>query len=126
MHWIWQRFADLGVDGLYDALALRCRVFILEQGPDLDPDGVDQFSGHLLGRDDSGTLQAYLRGESVPFADARIPDHVAPPVETLQLAHAPETSRIGWARNTPKAAALAAASSEAPADGAVGVMAKGW
>lgn len=48
------------------------------------------------------TLQAYLRGESVPFADARIPDHVAPPVETLQLAHAPEASRIGWARNTPK------------------------
>lgn len=61
MHWTWLRFADLGVDNLYDALALRCRVFVLEQGPYLDPDGLDRSSWHLLGRDDAGTLQAYLR-----------------------------------------------------------------
>lgn len=61
MNWAWQRFAELGVDNLYDALALRCRVFILEQGPYLDPDGLDRQSWHLLGRDDGGTLQAYLR-----------------------------------------------------------------
>ena len=61
MNWLWCRFADLGVDNLYDALALRCRVFILEQGPYLDPDGLDRQSWHLLGRDDAGTLQAYLR-----------------------------------------------------------------
>ena len=61
LHWHWLRFADLGVDHLYDALALRSRVFILEQGPYLDPDGVDRDSWHLLGRDDAGTLQAYLR-----------------------------------------------------------------
>jgi ElaA protein len=61
LNWQWLRFADLGVDHLYDALALRCRVFILEQGPYLDPDGVDRRSWHLLGRDDAGTLQAYLR-----------------------------------------------------------------
>ena len=61
MNWHWQRFADLGVDNLYDALALRCRVFILEQGPYLDPDGIDRQSWHLLGRDEGGTLQAYLR-----------------------------------------------------------------
>ena len=61
MNWTWQRFADLGVDNLYDALALRCRVFILEQGPYQDPDGLDRQSWHLLGRDDGGTLQAYLR-----------------------------------------------------------------
>ncbi|WP_425259845.1 GNAT family N-acetyltransferase [Rubrivivax sp. RP6-9] len=61
MNWTWSRFAALGVDNLYDALALRCRVFILEQGPYLDPDGVDRDSWHLLGRDDTGTLQAYLR-----------------------------------------------------------------
>ena len=42
MNWQWSRFADLGVDNLYDALALRCRVFILEQGPYQDPDGVDR------------------------------------------------------------------------------------
>lgn len=59
--WSWSRFAELGVDGLYDALALRCRVFILEQGPYLDPDGVDRVSWHLLGRDGRGELAAYLR-----------------------------------------------------------------
>ena len=61
MNWTWQRFAELGVDNLYDALALRCRVFILEQGPYLDPDGFDRQSWHLLGRDEAGVLQAYLR-----------------------------------------------------------------
>ena len=61
MNWLWCRFGDLGVHNLYDALALRARVFILEQGPYLDPDGLDQQSWHLLGRSDAGTLQAYLR-----------------------------------------------------------------
>jgi ElaA protein len=61
VQWIWHRFAELGVDGLYDALALRCRVFILEQGPYLDPDGLDRHSWHLLGRDAGGVLQCYLR-----------------------------------------------------------------
>lgn len=59
--WTWQRFADLGVDTLYEVLALRARVFILEQGPYLDPDGLDQHSWHLLGRDGGGELVAYLR-----------------------------------------------------------------
>ena len=61
MNWTWQRFRDLGVDQLYEALALRCRVFVLEQGPYQDPDGVDPFCWHLLGHDDAGVLQAYLR-----------------------------------------------------------------
>ncbi len=61
MNWTYCRFQDLGVDNLYDALALRCRVFILEQGPYLDPDGVDRQSWHLLGRDAAGVLHAYLR-----------------------------------------------------------------
>ena len=61
MNWLWCRFAELGVDNLYDALALRSRVFVLEQGPYLDPDGLDRSSWHLLGRDDAGLLQAYLR-----------------------------------------------------------------
>lgn len=61
MIWSWSRFADLGVDNLYDVLALRCRVFVLEQGPYLDPDGIDRLAWHLLGRDDAGELQAYLR-----------------------------------------------------------------
>jgi ElaA protein len=61
MHWTWSRFSDLSLDDLYDALALRCRVFVLEQGPYQDPDGVDRVAWHLLGRDAAGVLQAYLR-----------------------------------------------------------------
>ncbi len=59
--WTWQRFHDLGVQGMYDALALRAKVFILEQGPFLDPDGLDGQCWHLLGRDAAGELRAYLR-----------------------------------------------------------------
>ena len=59
--WHWCSFAELGVDRLYDALALRCRVFILEQGPYQDPDGLDARSVHLLGYDKHEALQAYLR-----------------------------------------------------------------
>jgi ElaA protein len=61
MNWQWLRFAELGVDHLYDALQLRSRVFVLEQGPYLDADGVDRQSWHLLGRDDRGALMSYLR-----------------------------------------------------------------
>ena len=61
LRWTWKRFEALSLDELYDALALRCRVFILEQGAYLDPDGLDRESWHLLGRDGDGVLQAYLR-----------------------------------------------------------------
>jgi ElaA protein len=59
--WSWHRFSDLGVDGVYDMLALRAKVFVLEQGPYLDPDGADRQAWHLLGRNDGGELLAYLR-----------------------------------------------------------------
>ena len=58
MNWRWFRYRDLTLDDLYDALQLRCRVFILEQGAYLDPDGLDRSAWHLLGRDDAGKLQA--------------------------------------------------------------------
>ena len=61
MRWVWSRFDDLGVHALHDALALRCKVFILEQGPYQDPDDADKLSWHLLGYGDDGTLQACLR-----------------------------------------------------------------
>jgi ElaA protein len=61
MHWSWLRFEQLGVDNLYDALQLRCRVFVLEQGPYLDPDGLDRPAWHLLGRGADGALLACLR-----------------------------------------------------------------
>lgn len=61
MVWNWSRFDALGVHALYDILALRCRVFILEQGAFQDPDGADPHAWHLQGRDANGVLQAYLR-----------------------------------------------------------------
>jgi ElaA protein len=61
LRWTWQRFADLGVDGVYDMLQLRAKVFVLEQGPYLDADGVDRQSWHLCGRDEGGAMRAYLR-----------------------------------------------------------------
>lgn len=61
IEWTWRRFSDLGVERLYAVLALRCRVFILEQGAYLDPDGLDRGAWHLLGHDEAGALQAYLR-----------------------------------------------------------------
>jgi len=61
LDWRWLRFAELGVDGVYDMLALRCQVFILEQGAYQDPDGLDRDGWHWLGRDAGGTLRAYLR-----------------------------------------------------------------
>jgi ElaA protein len=59
--WTWARFAELGLDGMYDALALRARVFILEQGPYQDIDGLDRQAWHLLGRGADGAALAYLR-----------------------------------------------------------------
>jgi ElaA protein len=61
LNWSWHRFDQLGVDNLHDALQLRSRVFILEQGPYLDVDGLDRRAWHLLGRDEHGALTAYLR-----------------------------------------------------------------
>ena len=61
LRWTWKRFEALSLDELYDALALRCRVFVLEQGAYQDTDGLDRVSWHLLGHDGTGVLQAYLR-----------------------------------------------------------------
>ncbi len=61
LRWSWSRLDGLGARGVYDMLALRARIFILEQGPYLDPDGIDLHSFHLLGRDTEGALRAYLR-----------------------------------------------------------------
>ncbi|MCZ2406184.1 MAG: GNAT family N-acetyltransferase [Burkholderiales bacterium] len=74
LHWTWARFDDLGVHALHDALALRCRVFILEQGPYQDPDEADKHSWHLLGYDGAGRLLACLRvaDPGVKFAEPAI------------------------------------------------------
>ncbi len=75
LRWTWSRFAELTLDDLYDALALRCRVFAVEQHCAYqDPDGVDRHCWHLLGRDAAGPLRAYLRlvDPGVKYAEASI------------------------------------------------------
>ncbi|MFM9435915.1 ElaA protein [Janthinobacterium sp. CG_23.3] len=63
--WQWQAFEELSGADLYQALALRQNVFVLEQQclyPDLDQ--LDQQAWHLLGwqqRDGRRQLAAYLR-----------------------------------------------------------------
>jgi ElaA protein len=60
--WQWCRFDGLSADDVYDALALRSRIFVVEQAcVYLDIDGLDRQAWHLLGRDAAGALQAYLR-----------------------------------------------------------------
>jgi len=55
-------FAALTLDELYEAMVLRQEVFVVEQNcPYLDADGKDQHGWHLLGRDDTGRLVAYVR-----------------------------------------------------------------
>lgn len=75
MNWTYSRFAALSVDELYDALALRAEVFVVEQACIFqDADGADRVSGHLLGRDAAGVLRAYLRvvDPGVKFAEPSI------------------------------------------------------
>ena len=99
MNWLWRRFGELGVDNLYDALALRCRAFVLEQGAYLDPDGIDRQSWHLLGRDDAGVLQAYLRAvdPGVKYAEPSI-GRVASAPEVRGSGLGRELMRQGLAR----------------------------
>ena len=62
MHWTCQRFEELSVRQLYEVLALRSRVFVVEQNcVFLDIDGLDPLTLHLLGTGDDGALKAYAR-----------------------------------------------------------------
>ena len=62
LRWTLGRLEQLGPLDVYDLLALRCAVFVVEQSCIFqDPDGVDKHSHHLLGRDERGALQAVLR-----------------------------------------------------------------
>ena len=47
-------------------------------------------------------LQAYLRGEAVPFDEINIPLDIAPPLSELHLADAPMDSRNSWMAGTEK------------------------
>jgi ElaA protein len=55
-------FDDLTPAELYEIMALRQEVFIVEQNcPYLDCDGKDQASWHLMGRNETGKLIVYTR-----------------------------------------------------------------
>jgi ElaA protein len=60
--WTLTPFAALSPQQLYEALALRQRVFVVEQAcAYLDCDGHDPAALHLLGTDARGVLVAYAR-----------------------------------------------------------------
>jgi ElaA protein len=62
MRWTCVPFAELGTQPLYDVLALRSEVFVVEQNcVFLDIDGLDPKTWHLLGHGDDGALKAYAR-----------------------------------------------------------------
>ncbi len=62
MHWQTLSFLELDTDQLYAILKVRQEVFVIEQKCFyLDPDGVDQISYHVIGRDEKGDINAYAR-----------------------------------------------------------------
>lgn len=62
LSWTLGRLEQLGPLDVYDLLAQRSEVFVVEQGCIfLDADGVDRQAHLLLGRDAQGVLQASLR-----------------------------------------------------------------
>ena len=62
LHWRCRPLAELSPQALYEILALRAQVFVMEQRClYLDADGWDSGCWHLEGRDAAGRLQAYAR-----------------------------------------------------------------
>ena len=60
--WCFKGWNQLALDELYEVLALRARVFVVEQDcPYLDLDGLDRGSWHLWTAAPGGAALAYLR-----------------------------------------------------------------
>ena len=60
--WTSQRFLKFDAESLYELLALRQQVFVVEQNcAYLDADGGDRGAVHILGRQAEGALVAYCR-----------------------------------------------------------------
>ena len=74
LQWRWARLESLRGEEVYDLLALRSRVFVVEQQCIyLDPDGVDRHAWHLqrlasLGADcpqlDAAAVRALYQGDA--------------------------------------------------------------
>ena len=83
IRWELKSFGELGTDELYDILALRAGVFVVEQEcPYLDPDGKDRKAWHLAGYRD-GRLAGYARifGPGDYFDECSIGRVVTAPAE---------------------------------------------
>ncbi|MBN4062152.1 MAG: GNAT family N-acetyltransferase [Flavobacteriales bacterium] len=62
INWLCKKYADLSLDELYELLALRTNVFVVEQNcPYQELDGKDKTAFHLMGFDENGLLLAYTR-----------------------------------------------------------------
>ncbi|MBL8604410.1 MAG: GNAT family N-acetyltransferase [Myxococcales bacterium] len=75
MEWIYQPWSSLSVETLYAIMALRQRVFTVEQRcPYLDADGADPKAVHLWCLGPSGALSAYARlfGPGVKYPECSI------------------------------------------------------
>ncbi len=60
--WTWRCFDDISAAAVYEMLAVRQQVFVVEQAClYLDADGLDSQAWHLFGYDSSGRLVAYAR-----------------------------------------------------------------
>ncbi|WP_301875999.1 GNAT family N-acetyltransferase [Limosilactobacillus oris] len=60
--WQVKRFNELTVTDLYQLLALRAQVFVVDQQRVYqDPDGRDQKAIHIFNRDEDGEIVAYAR-----------------------------------------------------------------
>jgi ElaA protein len=72
--WQWRHFKELTPDQLYEIIAAREAVFIVEQNcPYQDVDGIDRHAQHLMGWD-NGKLAAYCRivNPGVKYAEPSI------------------------------------------------------
>ena len=62
INWSIKAFNELSLEELYDMIALRIEVFVIEQNcPYQDLDGKDKLSFHLLGKDFENNIVATLR-----------------------------------------------------------------
>jgi len=62
IRFICKPYSELTLDELYDSMALRQDVFVVEQDcPYLDADGKDKQAHHLMGFDEQDKLVAYAR-----------------------------------------------------------------
>src|SRR5215469_13967485 len=90
MQFIWTRFSDFTLDDLYDALAFRQAVLVVEQGSAYaDLDSLDRSALHLRAMADTG-LAGYARCHG--------PTDLIPHASFGRLVVAPDHRRSGLGR----------------------------